>query len=55
MVSHPCKSYVVDDGGLLSSPLLDKDQSLSRTRTPHAVNDDGLVYIEKGVRLKERI
>jgi hypothetical protein len=32
---------------LLSSPLLDKDQSLSRTRSPHAVGGDRLVYIER--------
>jgi hypothetical protein len=53
MVSRPCKSHMVGDRGLLSSHLLDKDQSLSRTRNPHAVDDDRLIYIEGGARLKE--
>jgi hypothetical protein len=40
------KSKAVDDDELLSSLLLDKDQSLSRTRNPHAVGNNGLVFIE---------
>jgi hypothetical protein len=32
---------------MTETPLLDKDQSLSRTRTPHAVGEDELIYIEE--------
>jgi hypothetical protein len=37
---------------LISSPLLDKDQSLSRTRNPHAVALSRFIFIDTQIKAK---